>query len=136
MLEQMSYDLIFDRKIDKHVHSIAPDTYEIKVKGKTTQFDFMDYVGTIDERIPTILHVTQKNLDVESFPEAKKINVTDLMVAVFTEFHIDVYAENESDIIVPQAVKNLVFDFSAGIRVYANPDLQSSADFVLSKWND
>ena len=133
MLERISYDLVFDHKINKNIHTISPKSYEIKVKGKTIQFDFMDYIGTIDGNNPIILHVKHENLDTVSFMGAQKINATDLMFAIFTEFGIDVYAENESDIIIPTTVKNITFEFSTGIRIYASSEMLSSANIALEK---
>ena len=131
MLKEMKYDLVFNRKLKKD-HHILPGGYNVKIKGKSIDFNFEYYQGTVDENIPTILHVIHMDIDKDKYPDAAKISVVDIMSAIFNEFHVSF---DESQDVYPVAVRNLVFNFDRDILVYASHELLNSADLVLPKKN-
>ena len=63
--------IMFDRLVDKNLHYISPQGYEITVKDSdyenTFRFDFMDTIGTINTVNPRIVHFEVRNLDEDSF---------------------------------------------------------------------
>lgn len=91
----MHYDLQFNRKINPDKDFISAGGYEIVSNEKKYAFDFEKYYARIDEKDKTRLHVWHKNLDIECFPEAKKI-VPEILSKIdeFSEFYLDFNAEN------------------------------------------
>lgn len=71
--------LLFDRAIDKNIDFISPGGYEVKMdEGESIQFDFVDYYANIDDDDKSILHVECRGIDIESFPEAGIIAMSDV----------------------------------------------------------
>ena len=104
----MCYDLKFSREINPNKDYISPGGYEIISNGRTYSFDFEKYYAKVDEKDRTVLHVWHKKMDIESFPEAKKLTPKILSkTEEISEFFIYL-GENDTDL-QPIAVNNLHF---------------------------
>lgn len=91
----MYYDLTFNREINPDKDFISPGGYEIVSNEKKYAFDFEKYYARIDEKDKTILHVWHKNLDTETFPEAKRMTPEILSkIDEISEFYLDFDADD------------------------------------------
>lgn len=78
-MARQNLKLLFDRAIDKNIDFISPGGYEVKMdEGEYIQFDFVDYYANIDDDDKSILHVECRGLDIDSFPEAGIIAMSDV----------------------------------------------------------
>ena len=78
-MARQNLKLLFDRAIDKDIDFISPGGYEVKLdKGESIQFDFVDYCANIDDDDKSILHAECRGIDIESFPEAGIIAMSDV----------------------------------------------------------
>lgn len=131
MLNEMKYDLVFDRSLDKNKNYVSPGGFGIKTRRTgTVNFDFEDFFGTIDAKDPTVVHFDHVKLDTDSFPDAEKIISTDLQTAEFTEFFVYTGEYDEVEL-HPKEVKNLSFVFD-DIRVAADHNLLCSVNKLLA----
>ena len=130
MLSMMSYDIIFNKELEKSTDWISPGGFEIKINEENIGFDFERYYGYIDKTNPKILHIEHHFLDINCFPDAVKINSQNLLGGIFTEFYIDYDREKLS----PVSISNLEFEFEEdSITIIATPNLEKSATEVLTE---
>ena len=130
MLSMMSYDITFDKELEKSTDWISPGGFEIKINGENIGFDFENYYAYIDKTNPKILHVEHFSLDVDCFPDAVKINPQNLLEGAFTEFYIESDRENIS----PISISNLEFEFEEDSKtITATPKLEKTATEVLAE---
>lgn len=88
--------LLFDRAIDKDIDFISPGGYEVKLdEGESIQFDFVDYYANIDDDDKSILHVECSGIDIESFPEAGIIAMSDVAEHIVEIVEFFVYSAME-----------------------------------------
>lgn len=67
----MELRLKMDRPISENDHYISPGGYELcSMDGENISFDFMSYVGKVDQENPDELYCEIKKLDLDSFPDA------------------------------------------------------------------
>ena len=90
-----------DRPIDKEKHYYSPGGFEFTfASGETIAFDFNETESLIDENDPTIIHTRMKDLDYDSFPDAKKLDelIRTQKVTKINECYIYTGEECEPDI--------------------------------------
>lgn len=96
---RMEATVRFDREIDPGKHYISPGGYEMSFSnGKTVQFDFMEYAGSICVDEPTNMLFECKSLDVDCFPDAKFLTTFAGTITDIKEFYIYTGEDDESDI--------------------------------------
>lgn len=129
MLTMMSYDIIFEKKLERIRDWVSPEYYEIEIDGKIIGFDFFEYMGEIDKTDPRILHMKHHILDVDSFPDAAKINPQNLLIGEFREFYVECEEDN-----FPVSITNLEFKFEENTETIATPELEKTATEALAKY--
>ncbi len=73
----MNIDIRFNRKLTKEDY-VIPGGYEMVFFGRSVQFDFQDYCGTIDNDDPTVLHCEMEHPIFFEFEDFRTITDLDL----------------------------------------------------------
>ena len=109
MIFRMYADIKFNRPINAEKDYISPGGYEIKTNGKTVQFDFEDYEGSVSKEDARVLSSMQKNPDFASFDDLKSLTEDDLRnISEFVEFYVYTGEDDESDL-EPVEIINVSF---------------------------
>ena len=109
MTFEMDTIIRFDRPIEKGKHYISPGGYEMVFNGKTIEFDFVEYYGTIDEKDPTLFHILQRYPDYDAFPDINKLTKEDLgLLENIKEFFVYTGEYDDSEI-NPVKIEDLAF---------------------------
>lgn len=96
---RMEVTIKFDRDIKPEKHYISPGGYEMTFSnGKTVQFDFMDYVGSICADDSTRLTCEMCTLDTGCFPDAKFLETFTGSITEIKEFFVYTGEDNEPEI--------------------------------------
>ncbi len=74
---EMAMDIRFNRKLTKKDY-VVPGGYEMVFGGRSIQFDFQDYYGSINNENQTILHCEMEHPDFDSFEDFCSISAEDL----------------------------------------------------------
>lgn len=105
----MYADIKFNRPINAEKDYISPGGYEIKTNGKTVQFDFEDYEGSVSKEDARILSSMQKNPDFASFDDLKSLTEDDLRnISEIVDFYVYTGEDDESDL-EPVEIINVSF---------------------------
>jgi hypothetical protein len=88
----------FDRPINPKQHYISPGGYEVELKsGRKIQFDFYLYWGYVDKEDPTVLHIVNRILDEDAFPEALDLDSVVSQISKIIECYIYTGEEEKGD---------------------------------------
>ena len=99
----------FDRPIEGDKHYISLGGFEMTMKGKSVQFDFEEYRGSINKENPRILETEHKNPDYSCFKDLDIIT-SDMLHNVEKIEEFFVYTgENDEPEINPVRIKELAF---------------------------
>ena len=105
----MYADIKFNRPINTEKDYISPGGYEIKTNGKTVQFDFEDYEGSVSKEDARVLSSMQKNPDFNSFDDLKSLTEDDLRnISEIVDFYVYTGEDDESDL-EPVEIINVSF---------------------------
>ena len=110
----MYLNIKMDRKIDTNKHYISPGGFEIKFDdGKTIAFDFNESESWVDETNKDVMCFRLKDLDNESFPDAKTLPeyLQKHKVTEVVECYVYTGEDNEPKI-NPIEIENMTFDFN------------------------
>ena len=109
MIFRMCADIKFNRPINAEKDYISPGGYEIKTNGKTVQFDFEDYEGSVSKEDARVLSSLQKNPDFASFDDLKSLTEDDLRnISEIVDFYVYTGEDDESDL-EPVEIINVSF---------------------------
>ena len=121
-------DIKMDRPIDKHMHYISPGGYEIGFSDKsTTQFDFLDYEGYIDDEDPSILHCKLKNPDTDAFPNMLSIRKNITKATELIECYIYTGEHDDPEINLDEIISFKIIDDNYNANDYK---FIASTDYV------
>ena len=122
-LNEMSFDLIMDRDIDKDKYYISPGGYTLNGK----DFDFFTFEGNIDDDDRNMLHVDVYYFDDGEFEPIVKPDIS----GEFQEFFVYTGEYNDPEI-NPVKIENLKFYWDDASETLASDELLLSANNALT----
>lgn len=114
MLKSMCFDLMFDRPITDR-HYISPGSYGIMIGNKDVYFDFLEYTGSIQS--DKVIHAEVRELDIQAFPDSKKITRKNFRNNPFVSFYIYTGEDCQPEI-VPYKLLGLTAEFEENGEIF------------------
>lgn len=96
----LCFDIKFNHEIDLGEEElIVPGGYEMIFNDKSIQFDFLNYIGNINNDDPTIFHCEVEHLDFKNFEDVRNLTIDDLLhITEIIDYYIDINEEYETDL--------------------------------------
>lgn len=125
----------FDRPIDKEKHCISPGGYEMTFSnGVTTQFDFMEFEGSVDEQDDTVLFCTMRRLDTDTFPDADFLRTFEGSVTDIKEFYVWTGTHGDPEI-YPTRLIYLMLRNDDDVEITVDEKLLNEVHMLYEKWD-
>lgn len=135
---RMYISLLMDRPIDKEKHYISPGGYEFNFNGKNIPFDFCTSAGSVCKN-PRMIEFELSDLDLDSFPEAKKLLTKSNLknVRKIEEFYVYTGEDKEPEINL-ERINYIHFDldgefFAVSDRVLGEFNLKLMGELIKAK---
>lgn len=126
----MSFDLLFNKPVDKYDIGCRPGGYEIITRsGDIYDFDFEEVESDVDSKDDKVVHFKCSMLDLDTYSDMRVATWDDIEdIQDFVEFYAETSWDKEY---IPVGVRNLTFE-SGFVEFTPNDEVVSRISNVIS----